>query len=386
MKTEIKMKIAILTQPLNDNYGGLLQAYALKEVLQSMGHEVIIINRQSKKSPQWRKYASIVKSLLIGRTIAPNIFLKQTYKDILSRETIKFREKYFPNLSELITDNKGMIELNNMGFDAYIVGSDQCWRPRYSPEIQNYFLDFADNDKKVKRIAYAASFGVSHWEFTEEDTARSKEFLKRFDAISVREDSAIELVRDKLGRDDAIHVLDPTMLLSIEQYSELVKAEKTPASPGNLKVYILDKTEEKDNFVRQIEERLQLKAFEVLPKKRLNEGKVTKDNIEDFVYPNPAAWLRGFEDAKFVVTDSFHGTVFSILHNIPFVAIGNKDRGLSRFESLLKMFGLEDRLVVDVSDASVDEFLKKEIDWERVNDMLKIRRMSALEFLKNNLK
>lgn len=379
-------KIAILTQPLHNNYGGLLQAYALKEVLQQMGHEVVIINRQSKDSFQWRKYASYVKRRLLRQPIAPNHFISDKLKEAISENNRLFREKYIPNLSELITTNNGMSKLNDMGFDVLIAGSDQCWRPRYSPAIQNYFLDFAENDDKVKRISYAASFGVSHWEFTDEDTARSKELLKKFDAISVREDSAIDLVRDNLGRDDAIHVVDPTMLLSTKQYNDIVKAENIPQSPGNLKVYILDKTEEKDNFVRQVEKRLKLKVFEVLPAKRLNEEKVTKDNIEDFVYPNPAAWLRGFEDAEFVITDSFHGTVFSILHNIPFVAIGNKARGLSRFESVLKMFGLEERLVVDIALVDIEELMKKGIDWEWMNEVLEKERVKAVDFLKSNLK
>jgi polysaccharide pyruvyl transferase WcaK-like protein len=381
------MKIGILTQPLHDNYGGLLQAYALKEVLQEMGHEVIIINRQSnRKVPLWRRYASIAKSILIGRRIHPNLFLKSTHREELSRETRKFREAYIPNLSHLITDNEGMQELNSMGFDAYIVGSDQCWRPRYSPAIQNYFLDFVANDCKAKRIAYAASFGVGHWEFTPEDTEKSKELLKKFDAISVREDSAIDLIKTHLGRIDAQHVLDPTMLLSPHQYKAIVDKEKIAPSPGNLKVYVLDKTPEKGNLVKLLEEKLQLNAFEVLPAKRLNEEKVTNSNINNFVFPNPAKWLRGFQDAKFVVTDSFHGTVFSILYNIPFIAIGNVDRGMSRFQSLLKMFGLEDRLVTDVSSFNIDNFAEKNIDWERVNDVLKKEREKAVGYLKNNLK
>src|SRR5690606_17046399 len=122
------MKIGILTQPLHNNYGGLLQAYALKEVLQSLGHEVIIINRQSKKVSTIRKYGSVVKSILIGRTIAQNVLLNESFKEEISREIRKFREKYIPNLTHLITDNEGMQDLNNMGFDAYVVGSDQCWR------------------------------------------------------------------------------------------------------------------------------------------------------------------------------------------------------------------------------------------------------------------
>ena len=379
------MKIGVLTQPLHNNYGGLLQAYALKEVLQSLGHEVIIINRQSKKVSTFRKYGSVVKSILIGRTIAPTFLLNESFKEEISRETRKFREKYIPNLTHLITDNEGMQDLNNMGFDAYVVGSDQCWRPRYSPSIRNYFLDFAINDNRVKRIAYAASFGVSHWEFTNEDTAACSELLNKFNAISVREDSAIDLIKNKLGRDDAVHVLDPTMLLSKEHYNDLVELEKSSVTPGNLNVYVLDKTPEKDKLVRQIEAKLQLKAFEVLPLKRLNEQKVTKDNIEDFVYPNPAAWIRGFQDAKFVVTDSFHGTVFSILHNVSFIVIGNSERGLSRFQSLLKLFGLEDRLITDVDTIKIEYFTDKKIDWVRVNKILDQEREKSLEFLKKGL-
>jgi exopolysaccharide biosynthesis predicted pyruvyltransferase EpsI len=238
----------------------------------------------------------------------------------------------------------------------------------------------------VKRLAYAASFGVDHWEFTPEDTEKSKELLKKFDAISVREDSAIDLIKNNLGRTDAQHVLDPTMLLSLHQYKAVVDKENIAPSSGNLKVYVLDKTPEKDNLVKLLEEKLQLKAFEVLPAKRLNEEKVTNSNINDFVFPNPAAWLRGFQDAKFVVTDSFHGTVFSILHNIPFIAIGNVARGLSRFQSLLKMFGLEDRLVTDINSVNIDNFAKKEIDWERVNEVLEKERKKAVDFLKANLK
>ena len=379
------MKIGILTQPLHDNYGGLLQAYALKEVLQEMGHEVININRQSKTPLPWRKYASIAKSILIGQRIHPNLFLKSTYREEISRETRKFRENYFPNLSKLITDEKGMQELNIMGFDAYIVGSDQCWRPRYSPAIQNYFLDFVANDCKAKRIAYAASFGDDHWEFTPEDTERSKELLKKFDVISVREDSAIDLIKNNLGRTDAQHVLDPTMLLSPHQYKEIVDIENIAPSSGNLKVYVLDKTPEKDNLVKLLEGKLQLKSFEVLPAKRLNKEKVTSSNINDFVFPNPAAWLSGFQDAKFVVTDSFHGTAFSILHNIPFIAIGNISRGMSRFQSLLKMFGLEDRLVTDINSVNIDNFAEKEIDWAKVNEVLEEERERAVGFLKENL-
>lgn len=379
------MKIGILTQPLQDNYGGLLQAYALKEVLKELGHEVIIINR-IYKSPIWRKYTSIAKNKLIGRKISPNILTKKSLLNEVSIHTRKFREKYFPELSDEIIDQNGMKRLNFMGFDAYVVGSDQCWRPRYSPGIRNYFLDFAIKDKRVKRVAYAASFGVSNWEFSNEDTLACKELLQKFDAISVREFSAISLINKYFRRTDSQHVLDPTMLLPTNRYKEIVDKESITQSPGNLKIYVLDKTSDKNNLVKRLEEKLQLKAFEVLPTKRLKDEKVTSGNINDFVFPNPAAWLKGFQDAKFVLTDSFHGTVFSILHNIDFIALGNIERGLSRFQSLLKMFGLEDRLITDIDSVNIDNYVDKKIDWNTVNNILDKEKEKSLEFLKKGLK
>lgn len=379
------MKIGILTQPLHDNYGGLLQAYALKEVLKELGHEVIIINR-IYKSPIWRKYASIAKSKITGRKLSPNILTNKSLLNEVSAHTRKFREKYFPELSDEIIDQKGMERLNSMGFDAYVVGSDQCWRPRYSPSIRNYFLDFAVNDKHVKRISYAASFGVSHWEFTEKDTSVCKELLQKFDAVSVREDSAINLLRDNLGRPDAIHVLDPTMLLDPEQYAKIVEKEQINSSAGDLKVYLLDKTSEKDNIIHIMEDKLHLKAFEVLPQKSVREEKVTKHNLDKFVYPNPALWLRGFQDARYVITDSFHGTVFSILHNIPFITIGNAERGMSRFQSLLTMFGLQDRLITDLASFDANKLIAKDIDWLQVNKILDLERKKAIDFLKYGIK
>lgn len=378
----MKMKIGILTQPLHDNYGGLLQAYALKEILESLGHEVVVINRHSKQVSGIRMFASIIKSKLKGRKVNPKSKLSKNQKQIISQHTLSFREKYIPNLSQLITNDKKMYELNNMGFDAYVVGSDQSWRPRYSPKIRNYFLDFAENQKGIKRISYAVSFGVSDWEFNEEDTRLCSSLAKKFDAISVREDSGITLVNDYLGM-NAIHVLDPTLLLPREHYLRIVKDEKQSKSQGELKTYILDKTEEKLAIVNALEVKLGLKHFEVLPKKRLGLDKV--EDARDFVYPNPAKWLRGYQDAKFVVTDSFHGTAFSILFNIPFIAIGNKRRGMARFESLLKMFGLEDRLITNLENLDVETFIQREVDWETVNSILQKERKKAMNFLKDNL-
>lgn len=379
------MKIGILTQPLHNNYGGLLQAYALKETLHSLGHDTVIINRRAKNISWLRKQASILKSRVIKRDINPSFLLNNLQKTVISQETLSFQKKYIPELSNLITDTKGMFALNEMGFDAYIVGSDQCWRPRYSPNIHNYFLDFAKDKKDIRRISYAASFGVSEWEFTGLDTNICRNLLEKFDAISVRENSGIELVENYLGRDDAINVVDPTMLLPLEKYEDIISKERIDSSVGALKVYILDKNKEKNNIVNFVKNTLNIKPFEVLPTKRLGSEKVTNDNVKDFVYPNPAKWLRGFKDAKFVITDSYHGTLFSILFNVPFITIGNTNRGMARFESLLNMFELRDRLIAGYSEDDINDIICKKIDWPNINIKIKDEQDKAINFLKTNL-
>ena len=377
-----KLKIGVLTQPLQDNYGGLLQAYALKEALTSLGHDVVIINRQYPVSSKVKTLAYLLKRKILGKPVNPQILLTQKQKKIISRHTISFREKYIPHLSHLITDNDEMHKLNNLNFNGYIVGSDQCWRPRYSPYIRNYFLDFAKDQNNIKRISYAASFGVSDWEFNETDTEICRELAQQFDAISVREDSGVKLVEKYLGQ-KAVHVIDPTMLLKTEDYIKITTNENVAHSNGDLMTYILDKNELKQNIIKNIETELTFKQFEILPEKRLNTDKI--DNIEKFVYPTPAKWLRGFQDAKFVITDSFHGTVFSILFNVPFLVIANKNRGVARFESLLQVFGLKDRLITDLKEFDFKHYREKQINWHEVNAQLEKERLKAFGFLKSNL-
>ncbi|HOG23408.1 MAG TPA: polysaccharide pyruvyl transferase family protein [Candidatus Omnitrophota bacterium] len=379
------MKIGVLTLPLNDNYGGLLQAFALRTVLRSMGHDSIVIDRRRKRLSNIRKFASIAKSRMLGRSIYPKLLLSEYQSGVILKEIKSFQKRYISHFTESITTDGGMSCLNKMGFDAFVVGSDQCWRPRYLPNVRNYFLDFAENQRNIRRIAYAASFGVSHWEINEPDTRACRKLARKFDGISVREDTGVALVKKYLGRDDAVHVVDPTMLISAEQYMEIFANEDAPRVSGDLKVYILDKNQEKDLMTQQIAARFGWNLFEMQPHKRLGSEKVTDDNAGDFSYPNPVQWVRGFRDAKFVVTDSFHGVVFSILFNVPFIAIGNVNRGLARFESLLSKLGLSNRFVTDLSPDKINDAISQEIHWHRVNAIVENERSKSMDFLKKHL-
>src|SRR5690554_5628596 len=362
------MKIGILTQPLLTNYGGLLQAYALQTVLKEKGHEAWVINRKYSKPTLILNIKSKVKRLLAKNvlrnsnlTINPNL----NEEEIIAKHTNYFKNKYIHLITDEVFSDYEMNNMNALNFDAFIVGSDQVWRPRYSPNIYNYFLDFTNNTPNVLRISYAASFGVDNWEFTEEQTEYCSKLSQKFNAISVRENSGITLCEKHLNA-PATHVLDPTMLLGVEKYKELIRNENEPQSQGTLMTYVLDNSEDKVKFIQDAAGNLNLKSFTVMQNAKLS-GKST---IEDAVFPPVTKWLRGFMDAEFVITDSFHGCAFAIIFNKPFLALGNRAREIARFTSLLKLFNLEDRLILD--DFSFNnKMIEKDINWNEVNKSLR---------------
>lgn len=382
------MKIGILTQPLHANYGGLLQNYALQQVLLRAEHEVETIDwTPSNKSLRSRLYR--IKWTILS-FLLPNTFPKLRYqptdeeRKVIQQHTKHFISTYIHH-TKTITSKDGFSHQAKVGkYDAYVVGSDQCWRPRYNAFLSSMFLDFA-KDEKAKRIAYAASFGTDQWEFTQDATALCAPLAQKFDLVTVREDSGVKLCKEHLAV-EATHVLDPTMLLTKDDYINLIEAEKEPKAAGTLFNYILDPDGTKTAFIDRVAEGLNLKPFQVLPKyqaeTRTKED--VKKRIEDCVFPGVTTWLRAFMDAELTIVDSFHGMVFSILFNKPFWVIGNAERGMSRFTSLLKLFNLEDRLL-DVRELEKVDF-KRPIDWERVNALLEQKRIESNNLLLNALK
>ena len=373
------MKIGILTQPLQANYGGLLQNYALQQVLLRAGHEVETIDwTPSYKSLRYRLYR--IKWTILS-FLFPKKFPKLKYqptddeKKVIQQHTNHFISTYIHHTKTIMFKDGFRHQAKVGKYDAYVVGSDQCWRPRYNAFLTSMFLDFA-KDEKVKRIAYAASFGTDQWEFTQEETLICSPLAQKFDFVSVREDSGVNLCKDHLGV-AAIHVLDPTLLLTKEDYILLIEAEKEPKAQGTLFNYILDPDTVKSAFIQKVAKAKGLKAFQVLPKcqteTRTKED--VKKRIEDCVFPGVTKWLRAFMNAEMTIVDSFHGMVFSIIFNKPFWAIGNVSRGMSRFTSLLKMFHLEDRLL-DADHLDGVDF-SKPIDWTKVNGILEEKRRES---------
>ena len=368
------MKIGILTLPIAENYGGILQAVALCRFLRSQGHEVVLIYKENAKHQS--RWKNLAVSVLLKIPFHDFRNFKTNYKNKKERQKRKvfhrcFVESQIPSISQdLFT--KGELEdfSRKEAFDAVIVGSDQVWRKRYINDAyyKSYFLDFVDG-ANVKKIAYAASFGKDHWE-GEGDAEEIADQLKDFTAVSTREASGVAVCRDSFGFGSAEHVLDPTFLMDKSYYiDEIISKYDVSNIPiGGLVTYVLDEADEKRDIIRTAQDSLgisnthHLKGFNSLG--------------ETYTVPQ---WLASFAYADFVVTDSFHGMVFSIIFEKNFLVIANHKRGLDRFTSLLSLFGLEDRLVsgaAEIKGKSLDD-----LDYVAIGRTLDENKKNSLKFL-----
>ena len=364
------MKTAIITLPIHTNYGGMLQAYALKVVLESMGHEAVVVDRKDKMPlPAWYKapfvYASRLLKKMVNSSSNVEVFRELNYRKqlpIRSKYTQRFVDEYIsPRLVSAYKDIK------EGEYDAFIVGSDQVWRPRYFGNIEDAFLKFT---KKwlVRRVAYAASFGTEQLEYKPDLLETCSKLLSGFDAVSVREDVAVKMCEEWFGYESAAHVLDPVMLPEVDLYRKIAERSDEHSCKGKVMTYILDPSKEKNCVVDFVS---RITSKEVYSPYRVDEK----------VVPPIEQWLAGFCDADFVVTDSFHGCVLSILLHKPFIAVGNSIRGMSRMNSLLSMFALDDRLVQGIDPEDDGEFWLSEPDWEAVDAVLAQQREKSLNFL-----
>lgn len=371
---KIRKRVAIITLPLGENYGGILQAYSLQKIVHNLGMNVVTASIPKQNSLKLLANRVIKTVLHIVKSSVSNM----TSKDILikTEKTRQFVNKYIKTI-----DKK---HLHNDDFDVYIVGSDQVWRAKYV-NISDYMLNFATAKTGAVKISYAASFGKDDLnEYRNSDIKESSRLAKNFDGISVRERSGVKLAEKHWGV-KALHHIDPTMLIPKKQYNNLIKSNQgdTYKPEGKLFVYILDKSSEKENIVEKTSQLSGLKSFGFMPPST-NSKRAFRNNPEKYKLPSVEQWLRSFRDADFVVTDSFHGCVFSIIYNKPFIAIGNKSRGLSRFTSLLELFGLESRLVGSQSEVN-EHLVGSNIDWRKVNSVLKNEQQRSRKYLEENL-
>ncbi|OWV06479.1 polysaccharide pyruvyl transferase family protein [Fibrobacter sp. UWH1] len=332
------MKIGIITLPLHSNYGGVIQAFVLQNVLRDFGHDVRVISKDPflKKSSfpiQILRYLKRFALRILKKSSAP-VFLERDYNKACSLLNV-FVSKRMD--CQIVSE---LSEIRESDYETLIFGSDQIWRPQYAKygwgSIENAFGRFALG-QNVKKIAYAASFGVDFWEMTDEETQNCACLAKTFSAISVREMSGIQLCRDYLGV-SAQTVLDPTLLWTKERYQK-VCAEIPEKKERFLVAYVLNKSNDIQSLCEQIalEKGLSVRMF----------------SSDDKASLSVQEWLAMFRDASYVVTDSFHGTVFSIIFEKEFKCVYNKSRGNARFESLLDLY----------NSGKLDEMRQFSLNW-----------------------
>lgn len=389
-------KIGILT--LKDffnrfrNYGCILQTYALMTLLKGFGHQPILINHlykhtQKIKGPSLKLWIRALTKQFVKKYL---LFKGDSLAFISLKKQLKTYNKACKNL-KLIAPNPRQFDEQKLqpqtkpcftkedlykatkDLDMVIVGSDQVWRPGLRPDISTYFCDFLDDN--IKRMAYAASFGTEDWYYTEEQTEICKNLLQKFFAVSVREADAVEKCR-KFFNKDAVHLLDPTLLLDTKDYEKLVtNFGKTPDFENKYLAYILGLNKQSQALASFISKVL---------KKQTHYICIYDDN-KTIELPHIEEWVSYFVQTDFVFTDSYHGCVFSIIFNKPFlVFLNNNNVASARHISLLKLFGLEDRIISQDHD-EITRKINTRIDWERVNTIRNFEREKSLSFLRKNL-
>lgn len=366
-------KIGIITILKVNNYGAELQAYATQAALTKMGYNAEIIDYLFYKNSMAKHTRGSRPEF---RHSVKKRFAEWLYPLIHKPSANKARTKRFESFHK---DNTRLSptyccaeELYDakMSYDVYMVGSDQVWNPGSYTSLRPYFLDFAPKDKP--RVAYASSFGVS--ELPKDTHNFYKTYLDNFNAIGVRERTAVEMVKNISGK-DAEWVLDPTLLLTAEEWSALAKPiEGIPDS------YVLVYELTPCKAINQMAERIASQnGWRIV---RLSKS--DKDVVENqtcITDAGPAEFLYLFKNAEFVITNSFHGTAFSINFGRQFLTIvPSRKSNNSRQKDLLTLMNLTERMLSD-SDILTDNL--QPINYQSVHTLLGNQRNKSIIFLKN---
>jgi len=348
------MKLGVLGVWYGENYGSVLTYWALERTLRSLGHEVCMIQKPSSGRPD---------------------------PEIDGNHALRFAQSHFSWISpSLKLQNYPSL---NDELDGFVIGSDQVWNYGINKRFgHSFYLDFAEDSKR--KLSYAASFGHAVDFAPPEERVIISSLLARFDGISVREATGVALAQEVYGV-DAVRVLDPVFLPSREEYETIIDESDWEPPSQYILSYILDPTPEKVDLIKRMSASLGLPLVNILDgrgNRRENEAALGMPALENM---SAALFLKAFERSSFVITDSFHGTSFSIVFSKPFVSIPNKARGTTRFDNILSLTGLQTRAWRKPElDTDITPFLEH-IDYARVSSILDRERTVSLRWLKRTL-
>ncbi len=378
------MNVGILTFHFSDIYGAALQAYALRRWLTEHGHRAHFIDYRPAHIEHGGRLSlptspEKLKANLKVVYLALSSFLHQHFGNRDQRDKFAhFRERFLDVASDAAPTDNGASLAAAQAFDLIVAGSDQIWSPsQHFGFDPNYFLAFADAFR-ARKISYAASFGRDRVSSSEAE--QLPRLLHHFDAISVREASGVTLVEQATGQRPA-NVPDPTLLH--DNYTELT--DRAPIAPDEPYVFCYG-LRSPDN-IRQTAE---------LVSRQLNCRILSPHNphrrwaeIGTTVYPDPGEWVGLVKNARFVVTNSFHGTVFALLFRKPFIVAGltgDKAAANARAINLLRAVRLENRFAPSFSEHSTQALMNSPIDWANVDQRLGDLRQAGSDFLSAQLR
>lgn len=362
------MKVGILTLKFHSNFGFLMQAYALQTIVKKQGHEPFHFYIKEERVGLFGRIVIFFKKLIRNIFFGSNYRLFPYYPkmrdlEIKDKNTWDFINKnitltpYIPSLTTKYAKNLPT-------YDAYIVGSDQVWRKEFTDDILCYFFSFVPNSSK--KMSYAASFGKDTISYSRNVIRLCKDLLKKFDVVTVREDDGIRICK-QFFECEPIKVLDPTLLLSKEDYLSLIDDTTPLSSEPYIFIYILRPTKEKSDFISRFANDRKLRVVNIMPQ---NLEIVGKSHLDECIYPSISSWLKGFSQAEYVITDSFHASVFSIIFHKQFYVVNDKNGGITRIPSLLNSLNIDGRYshkyngeIIKIDYSKVDDILMKERDF-----------------------
>lgn len=367
-----KRKIGILTFSYSCNGGSVMQALALQKTISSFdGYEASIIHYTKTQ------YGKPV----IGRDVFGKPLSSWTLRNIVKwtakmaahpfkmRKFEKFFTKHYNGFSQRPYLRDELVALNDT-YDKFVVGSDQVWNFDSHQVDETYFLDFVKDDSK--KIAYAPSFGKKN--VPKEKCDIAGQLISTFSAVSVREPDGIDIVSNLASR-EAIWVLDPSLLLSKEEYHQLSTA---PKKKGYVYLYLRQESERLEKFAKELAKTYNLTVIKVI-----NNWVCGKKGKRRFPI-GPSEWLGYIENANFVVTNSFHGICFSTIFEKEFYIdfLGKTSNATnSRLEGMLKQFNFNNRCIDDITDFCA----LTPIDYNDVNSFKQRRISESLAYLKQAL-
>lgn len=371
------MKIGIITIHKIYNYGSVFQAFALQNVCERLGYQVEIIDYLF---PNQYQHNIGVKSSFI-KVSRKDKFIKYLYVFELLKQhrgIRNFVHKY-QNLSSKEYVSPDDLKNNPPICDVYLTGSDQLWNPNYCCGDPSFFLEFAPSGKK--RVAYAASFGMASVENAY--VSKFGDYLQKYSAIGVRENTGAKLVEQLTGRKDTSVVLDPTLLLNKNDWSKIANPRRLIKEKYIL-CYYLNYSFDSYPYVDELAKHIQKITGYKLVKVARPPRSFYEANTYHPVGASPEEFLALIRDAELVLTTSFHGTAFAVNFDKPlFSIVANRESNDSRQLSLLENVGLCDR-VLEMGD-DFPKFEDLACDYTEVSKKLDILRNYSIDFLRNAL-